>query len=1411
VPGTAFDQNVTIAGKVTDQTSPVVRFQDQVDHGGLSDATFESSGSFQYTTSLPLDGSADGLRTVDFVATDIAGNVSNPVPLTLMLDTCGFLHGLSGWTTVQTGGTDTGKGGVTLAPDDDGDNGALLREGNSFNVTLSKTFTVPQIPGKLEFEYSDLNFDTTAQNMIKDAFEVALVDASGRPLVQPFAPNRDAFFNIAEAVPAVGGSGTAIDGQTVTLDLSGVTPGTQATLIFRLVNNDTDHGTSVKVTCARLPAGAAVVAPTTSPTDQASAIAPLPATGAAATPLVVAPAASPAPAAISTGAGITVYSPVEHNEAPAGTAVVVEGRAVATPPSSRAGDAIVDVTLNGMPVDVLDAEGNFFARVTLAPGQNVLHFASTDSLGQPGSTTLVLTGLTQPASQVDFSSLSDISASFQPGYARTSFEDGTSTLYSDVAIHNAGQYPVDAPLYVGITNISNPKVRVLSAAGTAPAGVPYVDFTGLVTGGRLSPGGTTGQLNLAFSNPDRGQFTYDLGFFGVINRAAEFTSVPVIAASAGRTYTYGSAATDPDNDPLRFSLPIAPDGMQIDPATGRITWSPTAADLGNHDVTLHVEDGRGGFAEQHYVVSVTNPLPNRPPYFTSVPIVDAIANTDYTYQATATDPDGDSLTYALNSGPPGMLIDPVTGLVQWTPTAESSSHTWNAAEDFSVASNPGGDWSYGWSSSLGSTLHLYPEHEHPFGLALDSWVDPAIVQAGAPTVYHNGTLNSISGINSVLNWQPGQLTFHPGALGQYSVVRWTAPAAGTIRIATTFTGNDTTTTDVHILDNGRVLFNGLVNGLHDSTSFSATEIVAARDTIDFTVGVGTNGSFYNDTTTLDASITLAALPSNVVPVTLVVSDGRGGTATQSFTIVVRPEPGNHPPVIISQPVATAAAGQTYTYPVKAIDPDGDPLTYSLSTKPDGMTIDPTSGHISWVAQVSDVGSHGVTVEVEDGRGGFDTQSFTIDVSDDRPPEISRVYDKTVEAGTNLQFTLGNPGLHAGELLVGNVTLPVAQIKAIDPATGIQSLIFEQMSRPAGPGEGLKPNFRPNSLILDNEGYIITNSPISGVDFALYYSGVRLNPANGTYTEPPFYRVFAHLPDGDYLVQQQSDSGIDEYNLVTGFVRHVSDYVINGPGGGGYMAHDRRGYLFIDDESNVYFTDSTGLSRLNLLSGLVTLVDPIDPKSVNNASGVASEDESHLIVTASGPQAGTGSGPDGEVFRVDITTGQRELIADGGLLIDPWGVTIAEDGMIYVADTNGRDAIGELTSSVIAIDPVSYQQRLVSADQAVDVVNRNAFRPLFAVSHFAADGGFDPDGDPLSFSMENLPEGATFDPATKTFQWTPRTDQGGDFQVIARVSDGRGGFDSTTFLIHVVNGTTPPAVNHGPDPKKRRQSVRRRLT
>jgi len=122
-------------------------------------------------------------------------------------------------------------------------------------------------------------------------------------------------------------------------------------------------------------------------------------------------------------------------------------------------------------------------------------------------------------------------------------------------------------------------------------------------------------------------------------------------------------------------------------------------------------------------------------------------------------------------------------------------------------------------------------------------------------------------------------------------------------------------------------------------------------------------------------------------VTVEVSDGELNDS-QNFIIVVSeappaplpPTPTNHAPTITSTPDTLATVGVLYAYDVNATDSDGDTLTYSLATNPTGMTIDSTTGVISWTPTSGQIGDHDVTVEVSDGEKST-TQSFTITVHD----------------------------------------------------------------------------------------------------------------------------------------------------------------------------------------------------------------------------------------------------------------------------------------------------------------------------------------------------------------------------------------------------------------------------------------------
>ncbi len=94
--------------------------------------------------------------------------------------------------------------------------------------------------------------------------------------------------------------------------------------------------------------------------------------------------------------------------------------------------------------------------------------------------------------------------------------------------------------------------------------------------------------------------------------------------------------------------------------------------------------------------------------------------------------------------------------------------------------------------------------------------------------------------------------------------------------------------------------------------------------------------------------------------------------------VITSEVKNTPPTITEHSEAKFD-GKVWSYQVKAVDPDGDPLTYSLKSAPQGMTINGTTGLIQWEVPPKFAGKAPVTVSVTDGQGGESFQEFAVDV------------------------------------------------------------------------------------------------------------------------------------------------------------------------------------------------------------------------------------------------------------------------------------------------------------------------------------------------------------------------------------------------------------------------------------------------
>ncbi|MEA2163027.1 MAG: large repetitive protein [Thermoanaerobaculia bacterium] len=182
----------------------------------------------------------------------------------------------------------------------------------------------------------------------------------------------------------------------------------------------------------------------------------------------------------------------------------------------------------------------------------------------------------------------------------------------------------------------------------------------------------------------------------------------------------------------------------------------------------------------------------------------------------------------------------------------------DAARDFFLTTNPSARWSYGYETSRGSAFNLYSTHSTNTGF--DSWTT-----AGYPLLGRNSTSGTLQ---QSTNFTPSmKLLLHPSNAGENSVIRWTATAAGSYRIHGYFVGLDQgvgTTSDVAILHNNSSavpLFSTNINSYNVPQNFDVTLSLGSGDTIEFTVGFGSNGSYNGDSTGLDVTIDPAGAAS----------------------------------------------------------------------------------------------------------------------------------------------------------------------------------------------------------------------------------------------------------------------------------------------------------------------------------------------------------------------------------------------------------------------------------------------------------------------------------------------------------------------------------------------------------------------
>lgn len=83
---------------------------------------------------------------------------------------------------------------------------------------------------------------------------------------------------------------------------------------------------------------------------------------------------------------------------------------------------------------------------------------------------------------------------------------------------------------------------------------------------------------------------------------------------------------------------------------------------------------------------------------------------------------------------------------------------------------------------------------------------------------------------------------------------------------------------------------------------------------------------------------------------------------------------NHPPVFVEHQNFTFNGG-TVVYQARALDADGDQVTYALASPVEGMSIDTASGTVVWKVPAGFRGEQPVTIVADDGHSG--TARYTV--------------------------------------------------------------------------------------------------------------------------------------------------------------------------------------------------------------------------------------------------------------------------------------------------------------------------------------------------------------------------------------------------------------------------------------------------
>ncbi|HEX3998714.1 MAG TPA: peptidylprolyl isomerase [Pirellulales bacterium] len=348
---------------------------------------------------------------------------------------------------------------------------------------------------------------------------------------------------------------------------------------------------------------------------------------------------------------------------------------------------------------------------------------------------------------------------------------------------------------------------------------------------------------------------------------------------------------------------------------------------GTGSVTVTANDGHGGTTSQTFQVTVEAPQSDPGPILTSIPTQTTTVNTPLTFQLPAFDLEGDPITYYDQTGLSPFDLSPTQAI--------------NPNLNVSINSSTG-------KVTVTPTNGLVGVTPMFFGVASSETPDsapntemvPLFIDPAAPTsvtleaASDTGSSNSddITSFNNSSAGKELQFLVTGVTLGDTVVLMDGGKQIGSA-VATS--------SSVVVTTNGAVT---LSNGPQQIT---AEQILENQS---YTVG--------NDSGTTSLA----------------------STASTAFSVTVD----NTTLPFISTPVTVAVAGHPYSYTAQVSDIVTAGITYAIVAGPTGLTINASTGAVSWTPTVSQLGVSAVEIRATDAAGNTSVQSFDITVSSGPP-------------------------------------------------------------------------------------------------------------------------------------------------------------------------------------------------------------------------------------------------------------------------------------------------------------------------------------------------------------------------------------------------------------------------------------------